>query len=109
MKYKYPYKTAKIQYRDLKPHIRKGIKDYGLYFLEKIFGICRGHGAGVGGEDISFDLPKIKRIIAITDNGRRLEIFEEDELYNQRGEWNDIEGVNIRPATLKHLKYRLCK
>jgi len=105
------YRTATIQHSELKPHIKKGVKKEGMYFLEKILGECRGHGtcfAGGGGEDISFDLPKIKAIVNLNDNGRRIKIEESDDLYNQKGVEVDCKSVDIRPGTLKHLKFRLC-
>ena len=109
MKIKYEKKGATIQYKELKPHIRKGIKEGGMYFLERIFGECYGHGYGCMGEDISFPLKKIKAFVELNDNGRRIRVSEYDELSNQKGEWVDQKTVNIRPQTLKHLRYRLCK
>ena len=50
--------TLHIPYSDLEKEVRKGIKEEGLYFLETIFGECDGHGCGIGGEDISFTLPR---------------------------------------------------
>lgn len=107
----YTNKVSKIQYRNLKPSIRKGLREEGMYYLENIFGGCDGHGAGMGGEDISFELKKVKAFVEFTDRDstNSLTVVEMDMLYNQKGEYMNQVMVDIRPETLKFVRSKLCR
>ena len=108
---KYNNKVGKIQYRNLKPSVRKGLREEGMYYLESIFGVCDGHGYGCGGEDISFGLKKIKAFIEFTDRDstNSLIVIEMDVLYNQKDEELGTNMVDIRPKTMKYIRSKLCK
>ena len=101
-----------VNLRELKDNIRKAVKEKGLYALEKYFGECASHGAGFGGEDISFRLKigKKKYIIDINYNGSSLEITERIELFTQNREYWDSETASEPDKILvKSLKQKLLK
>ena len=95
--------TIHIPYRDLKPSVRSELKLEGLYALERIFGgECDGHGAGMGGEDISFTIEsgKLNRLpyaicFEISDNGKKLEVSERVYLFSHKDLHYDDREIDL--------------
>lgn len=61
------------------------LNQWSMYCLEDIFGYSSGHGCGMGGEDIEFQINKSKKLVMI-QNYHELEIkyVSYDDEYNEQ-------------------------
>lgn len=107
--------TLRIIFNELKPKIKQGILDKGLYYLENIFGECDGHGFGFGGEDINFTIKKGKQTYKVAFNWNlnkskyKLEVTESLELHDQNNKFYQIVFAPIiSDQVVKIIVNKLC-